>query len=200
MTRSLLAARNAARVALGVALALTGGLAVAAPASSAEPVPQPSVAFSGAPEGLARYVGQSTCDPTEKPGATALRALLLATYGVANGRGTSRDCAVGGKSEHKEGRAYDWMNDVGDPVEKARADAFVAWATGPDATGVAGGNARRLGIMYIIWNKRTWSAYSGGTWKAYTGANPHTDHVHISLGWDGAYTRTSAPSASALAR
>jgi hypothetical protein len=183
--------RPAARLAVALVGALLAGAVVPVGATAATPVPRPPVAFSGAPEPFAKYVGQRSCDPTEKPGAAAIRALLKTTYGVANSAGTTRSCSTGGTSEHKEGRAYDWMQDVGDPAEKARADAFVAWATGPDAAGVPGGNARRLGIMYLIWNKRSWSSYAGGTWKAYTGASPHTDHVHISLTWDGAYKRTS---------
>lgn len=135
-------------------------------------------------------MGQGTCDPVEKAGTVALRALLKATYGSANTGGIARSCSSGGRSEHKEGRSYDWMNDAGDPADKATADAFTAWATGPDAQGVVGGNVRRLGIMYLIWNKRQWSGYNG-TWKAYTGISPHADHVHVSLTWDGAFRRTS---------
>lgn len=32
-------------------------------------------------------------------------------------------------------------------------------------------------IKYIIWNKRIWQ----GSWKKYTGANPHTQHLHLSV-------------------
>jgi len=52
--------------------------------------------------------------------------------------------------------------------------------------------ARRFGIMYIIWNKKMWRAYDPGRgWAAYTGSSPHTDHIHFSFSWDGAYGRTS---------
>ena len=51
--------------------------------------------------------------------------------------------------------------------------------------------ARRLGIQYIIWNRRIWSTTTPGYWRAYTGASPHTDHVHFSFGWSGAAKRTS---------
>lgn len=30
---------------------------------------------------------------------------------------------------------------------------------------------------YVIWNRRIWT----GSWKPYTGTNPHTSHVHISI-------------------
>ena len=38
----------------------------------------------------------------------------------------------------------------------------------------------------------TWKAYAPDKgWQAYTGASPHTDHVHFSLSWDGARAMTS---------
>lgn len=167
------------------ALVMAGG----APASAALPTPRPPVAFATAPEAPSPYQAQVSCDPVEKPGAVAIRSLLKATYGKANSGGITRACSVGGASEHKEGRAYDWGLNVNNASDKAMADSFVAWVSGPDAKGVAGGNGHRLGIQYVIWNKRIWNARSG--WKAYTGASPHTDHVHISLSWDGAFKRTS---------
>ncbi|MGV8968743.1 MAG: DUF4214 domain-containing protein [Cellulomonas sp.] len=63
-------------------------------------------------------------------------------------------------------------------------------AVGPDEQ--VGYNARRLGVMYIIWNRQIWNNSSASAgWRAYTGAVPHTDHVHISLSWAGAYMRSS---------
>lgn len=188
-----------------MSLLLTSALAAGAivaggvPASAAPAPPRPDVTFSTAPDALSRYQGQVVCDPSEKPGPTAMRELLRRTYGVANAGGTGRDCGQGGRSEHKEGRAYDWMLDVGDPKEKEIADSFVAWLTGKDSKGVQAGNARRLGIMYVIWNKRIWGSYSGG-WEAYTGSQPHTDHVHMSFSWDGAFKRTSWWTGTAVTR
>jgi hypothetical protein len=58
--------------------------------------------------------------------------------------------------------------------------------------------------MYIIWNRRIWSTWDQG-WDVYcvqkkrkckdpdskSVVHPHTDHVHISLGWAGAKMKTS---------
>lgn len=42
-------------------------------------------------------------------------------------------------------------------------------------------NAKRLGLKYLIWNRRTWNT-ERGTWKPYTSTdNPHTDHVHATF-------------------
>jgi hypothetical protein len=175
-----------------LALAL---LAVAAPAQATLPLPAPVPSPVPAPpvvEGPAPYVGQVSCDPTAKPGTTALATLVHAHYGVGRNGGISRDCSVGGTSEHKEGRAWDWMLNASDPVHAATADAFLGWltATGPD--GQPGYNARRLGVMYVIWNAKTWSpSRADRGWTPYTGASPHTDHIHVSLAWNGAMRRTS---------
>jgi peptidoglycan hydrolase-like protein with peptidoglycan-binding domain len=43
--------------------------------------------------------------------------------------------------------------------------------------GARGNNRPR----YVIWNRRIASATSSWNWRAYTGSNPHTKHVHISV-------------------
>ena len=190
--RRLLGGLTAAVLAAG---ATAGG---GAPAVAAE-VPAPPVAFATQPDAPSQYQGQVSCSSGETPGATAMRDLLRRAYGRANDAGSWRACGQGGQSEHKEGRAYDWMNNVSDPTQKATADSFVAWLVGPDARGVAAGNARRLGVQYVIWNRQTWQSWTG-SWKPYTGSSPHTDHVHISLSWDGAFKRTSWWTGSAVAQ
>ena len=106
--------------------------------------------------------------------------------------GITNGCAVRGRSEHKEGRAWDWAVSAHDRADAARASALLNWLLKKDARGKKYGNARRLGIMYIIWNRRIWgSAHAKDGWRPYTGAHPHTDHVHFSFGWAGAMRRTS---------
>lgn len=39
-------------------------------------------------------------------------------------------------------------------------------------------------VKYVIYNRRIWNR-STGTWKPYTGRNPHTDHVHVSFDHQG---------------
>ncbi len=138
----------------------------------------------------ANYQGQTSCDPAAKPGVEAYARLLLTTYRTGRNGGIVRGCGLGSTSEHKEGRAFDYMLDSTDSYEKAVGDSLTRWLTGPDSRGYDAGNARRLGVMYVIWNRRFWSTYTG-TWRTYTGPNPHTDHVHTSFSWDGAVQRTS---------
>ncbi len=138
------------------------------------------------------YQGQKLCDPTAKAGVLAFAQLMTTHYKTGTSAyGIVRNCNSG-VTEHSEGRAWDWMLNAGNPQQKAVADAVTAWLSAPDAQGRPGAMARRFGIMYIIWNKRMWRAYDPARgWAAYTGSSPHTDHIHFSFTWDGAYKRTS---------
>jgi len=148
------------------------------------------------------YEGQAQCDPTPKPGTQALADLIKATYGSNQTVWIPRNCNVGGQSEHKEGRAIDWMTDVRNPQGRANAETFLNWLLGPDEYGVAYGNAQRLGVMYIGWNDRIWRGYDVDRgWTELKGCFTrstksadtvcHRNHIHISLTWDGASGRTS---------
>jgi peptidoglycan hydrolase-like protein with peptidoglycan-binding domain len=59
-------------------------------------------------------------------------------------------------------------------------------AGGLDANRLAE-HARVLGakgdkrLRYVIWNRRIASGTGGWAWRAYSGSNPHTKHVHISV-------------------
>ncbi len=189
LTWSLAVPRRLPRPASVVLLAGLTLLALAAPGQAAPTSPS----FQGVPiDAFARYDGQSTCSPTAKPGAVALRSLVLASYPGTSDYGIVRDCAAGGVSEHKEGRAWDWKVDALNPTQDAAARDLLAWLLRTDGAGHSNALARRLGIMYMIYNRQVWSAWNAGAgWQPYTGANPHTDHVHISLSWPGAQQQTS---------
>ncbi len=151
----------------------------------------PSRALPSALDVASPYQAQRLCDPTAKPGVVSFATLFSTHYKLGGAGGIIRNCNSG-LTEHSEGRAWDWMLNASRPNEKAVADAVTAWLSAPDAQGRPGAMARRFGIMYIIWNKKMWRAYDPGRgWAAYTGSSPHTDHVHVSFSWDGAYGRTS---------
>jgi hypothetical protein len=154
-------------------------------------------------EGFGDYEGQSTCSPEAKPGVLAFERMLLGAYPGTSSLGIARDCGIGGTSEHKEGRSLDWGVDATDADQKALADDAIHWLLRTDRYGNEHAMARRLGIMYIIWNRRIWMPYSG--WRTYCvqkgsscfapgtqdARSPHTDHVHFSFTWAGAMkTRT----------
>ena len=176
----------------------------------AAPTPAgPPVALPAEYDVPAEYEGQSSCDPLPKPGTQRLADLIKATYGQDEVVWIPRDCGVGGQSEHKEGRAVDWMRSVRDLEGRAEAEAFLNWLLGPDQFGVAYGNAIRLGVMYIGWNDRIWRGYDQNRgWTELKGcfSKPdkgsdntcHRNHIHISLTWDGASGRSSFWDGTAL--
>jgi subtilisin family serine protease len=137
----------------------------------------------------APYEPQRTCDPTPKPGASALAVLLLDALPGTGHLGIVRACDVGPTSEHKEGRAFDWGVAGVDPAE---VDRVLAQLLATDEEGNAHALARRMGLMYVIFDGRIWASYRPADgWRAYRGADPHRDHVHLSLSWEGALGRTS---------
>jgi hypothetical protein len=165
-----------------------------APVPKPKPATGPIVGKLDGPdiEGYARYEGQTTCDPTPKPGMVAMRNLLLSRYPVTVSFGISRACDIGGTSEHKEGRAFDWGANVNNPAQRAAVENFIAALLATDSYGHRNALARRMGVMYIIWNQQIWGAYRADAgWQPYSGDSPHTDHMHISLSWAGARAETS---------
>jgi hypothetical protein len=151
-------------------------------------------------ESYAPYQPQRTCARKDKPGTVALGRWLVARGGVYGG--TLRSCGSGGQSEHKDGRAFDWMLDAKDADDRAVADAFLVEAFADDELGDTDALARRMGIMYVIWNDRMYAAWDGFEPKKYLSSGcrtrrtcsvtlRHRDHMHISLSRAGAKGRTS---------
>ena len=171
-----------ATLVLGLLGATTGGAAAA---------PVPPVRQPVAVEVRQPYVGQAACDPVAKPGVRAFANLLLNTYPATSSLGIVRDCGAGGQSEHKEWRAWDWGANYYNASQRANVSDALTWLTATDANGNQAAMARRVGVMYMIWNKQIWKAYDSRGWQPYSGPNPHTDHVHFSFGWNGARKVTS---------
>jgi hypothetical protein len=168
---------------------LTAGLLLAAPPARAVPV-----------EGYAPYQPQKHCNPKAKPGTKMLATWLVNRHG--GGRGPiSRACGSGGTSEHKEGRAFDWLLDATRKADRRKARAVLdkLFAT---RKGGEHALARRMGIMYVIWDDRTWASYRRFERKDYLSSScrsvkscsktlRHRDHMHISLSRKGGRGDTS---------
>ena len=128
----------------------------------APPVPEREPATPASPseiEPYPTYDGQSTCSPAAKPGMIAFRDMVMEAYPGTASYGISRDCNVGGTSEHKEGRAWDWANDATDSAGRRRVANFMRWLFRTDQYGHRHAMARRLGVMYIIWNRQIFRMY-----------------------------------------
>jgi hypothetical protein len=140
---------------------------------------------------LRGYDGQDTCDRTPKPGVVGFRTLLNQAYGRRQIDGIERPCG-GRTSEHKEGRALDYGLHVTDSNDAAVARDVLDWLLATDQSGNRHAIARRLGIMYIVWIRQTWSANRASAgWRLYQRDNPHADHIHFSFSWPGALQRTT---------
>jgi hypothetical protein len=86
----------------------------------------------------------------------------------------------GGSGQHPLGRACDFA------VEECRfcSDAQgAALQYGTDLAAFFVFNARRLGVLYVIWYRQIWLPSSG--WRGYggccTASQRHTNHVHLSV-------------------
>jgi hypothetical protein len=160
------------------------------PAEAATP---PTPPFGAAIDNYARYDPQKTCDPTAKPGVVDFRDLLNRTYGT-HSSGIGRPCGSD-TSEHYDGRALDYTLDVNNAADRAVANDLLAWLFNTDQYGHNHAMARRLGVMYVIWNRQIWGAWSPNAWQPRpcdgSPSDCHTNHIHFSFGWPGAQRQTS---------
>ncbi|HEU5270125.1 MAG TPA: peptidoglycan-binding domain-containing protein [Jatrophihabitans sp.] len=183
------------------AVPLVSAVAIAtAPAAEAASVPSLHAPYFGPRiEPMVPYVEQNSCQPGFRAGSAALARLLVRTYPNTSAGGP-RGCLAGSPSEHYDGRAVDWMNSVKNPVQAMQAASVIKFLLATDSYGNKYAMARRMGIMYMIWDNHIWGMWSG-RWEDYNGCTTtpspaldtacHRDHIHFSMSWDGALGYTS---------
>lgn len=107
--------------------------------------------------------------------ATRAKAEEVWDYLDSKGVPLKRLWGMGPGDEHGVGRALDFMITGVAGSDNAAGDliADYLWS-----------NRKRLGVKWIIWDRRIRSTSPGkpSTWTRYTGKNPHTDHVHVFFG------------------
>ncbi|MCB9597843.1 MAG: extensin family protein [Sandaracinaceae bacterium] len=138
--------------------------------------------------GAGPWVGPSACGGSLLAGSAELRDWLLVAFPQVRSIGGYSCRSINGDSStmsvHATGRALDIMlpldggeadNDLGDPIGAYLIE-----------------HAEEIGIQYIIWDRWTWSASRtpGAKGRAYGGAHPHHDHLHVELSTDAAARRT----------
>lgn len=165
------------------------GGAVSSAAAPAALVASPSASSSSA---------SSAVSSSPAPALLALRAAVDAQW---PNRAKASDGIMGdaahqkaGKSDHNHGDALDITRDP---------------KNGPDLDILSDSLVRDHRVNYVIYNRRIRNpAISGGAWRAYNGASPHTEHLHVSVhaakrsdvgAWSVAPFSMSAPSAPASA-
>lgn len=131
------------------------------------------------------YEKATRCSTGPAPGAKALMAWFLGRHQAQGGKnlGIFNCRTVRGStattSLHGEGRACDFgINPHG-----------AQWGT------LLAENLRlhsgELGIQCLIWNRKIWSgSYPDAGWRAYSGTNPHVDHIHLELSRSAAASLT----------
>lgn len=128
-------------------------------------------------------------------------AVLLATVNkLAPGRSKASDGWIGDAAHASRTSDHNpWIKDArGVGVVRARDFTVSAQVNGP---ALAESLAQLLGKhpamgagAYVIHNRRIISTNRlREGWRAYTGANPHTKHVHVSVGLRGYDSRTPWP-------
>ncbi|MGN9841936.1 coiled-coil domain-containing protein [Nonomuraea sp. H19] len=111
------------------------------------------------------------------PRMALVKQLVQERFEVPYGIGCYRQIQDGG--EHPLGRACDFMLSRGGAMPSAaelkRGDQIAAWVVK---------NAKRLGIMYVIYRQRIWHVRTGA-WRTMSdrGGNTanHYDHPHVSV-------------------
>lgn len=118
-----------------------------------------------------------SCSGGAQPGTKIMADFIMQKFGTRNlGIYNCRSVRGGTSlSLHGEGRAFDAGLLVSNPAEKQRGDELFLWAIQ---------NAVNFGFQEVIWNRQIWTPARGI--RAYTGTNPHTDHVHLGQNRAGA--------------
>ena len=113
------------------------------------------------------------CSSGPQPGLVALQGWLDDNRYRGHSGGIYNCRPVRGGTSlslHGEGRALDWMT---------------SGADGDQVLDLLATRGRQLGIQFIIWNRRKYGPrYPAGA--PYSGASPHTDHLHIEMTWAAA--------------
>ena len=81
------------------------------------------------------YDGQSFCSPAPKPGVLAFQRAVYARHPRTGSLGISRACHIGGRSEHKEGRAWDWAVNAAVRWQRRAARDVINWLLERDRFG-----------------------------------------------------------------
>jgi hypothetical protein len=153
-------------------------------------------------ESYPSYQPQNTCSPRAKAGTVMLANHLLTRYPGSGSSGISRSCGSSGVSEHKEGRAFDWRLKATSRRDRGYAQHFLSRILATDKRGNRRALARRMGIMYLIWDDQIWSSSTGYRTERYrhsackkvrscSATLRHRDHMHISLTRRAARAKTS---------
>lgn len=163
----------------------------------------PAAASTADVEDYASYEAPKRCHTKPKPGTVLLGRWVARQYGggwVGYGRACSKK--DGPTSEHQTGQAFDWALDARNRRDQRTADRLMERLFAADRRGNEDALARRMGVMYLIWDDQMFAAWNGFEPERYLSSScktrrkcsptlRHRDHVHVSLSRQGARGQTS---------
>lgn len=152
-------------------------------------------------EDYASYDPSASCHEKARPGTVRLARWIVKRYGGGTA-GLGRDCKRRPTSEHEAGSAFDWGVDARSKKDRQRVKAFKQHLFATDRQGNTDAIARRMGVMYLIWNDRMYAAWNEFRPESYLSSScpsrkkcsrtlRHRDHLHLSLSRAGARGVTS---------
>jgi len=161
-----------------------------------------AVEYDKPPEDYASYQPQTTCRKGARPGTVELAGWVNHRFSGGAATASVRACSSGGPSEHKDGRAIDWSMDATDKKDRLEVARLLDEIFAADGEGNAAALARRMGVMYVIWNDHIYASYDEFASRDYRSSScaklkgcsatlRHRDHVHISLSRPGGRGDTS---------
>ena len=178
-------------------------LLVSAPVTLAVGAAPAAAAYDGPVEDYASYQPQKKCRDKARPGTRELAGWIDQKFDGGSAVASMRACGSGGVSEHKAGRAIDWAMDATKKKHRREVRRFLGKIFATDDDDEKHALARRMGVMYVIWNDHMYASYddhfakedylssSCSSRKKCSKTLRHRDHVHISLSRPGGRGDTS---------
>ena len=114
--------------------------------------------YPGPVDPYASYQGEDGCRAHPMKGTKQLAAWIDKKFDGGTASASMRPCSSS-VSEHQDGRAIDWSMDAAKAADRDEVDRFLAKIFATDADGEEHALARRMGIMYVIWNDHMYRAY-----------------------------------------
>ena len=165
--------------------------------------PAAGAAQASSVDAFSAYQPQTTCRKTPLPGTVYLLHWLQRHYPHPGISSMIAPAAPGGdRAQGRPGAGLGHRRDRA--LAEARATAFLKRCSPPTAPAATRALARRMGIMYVIWDDHIYGAYTDPAFlkrdylasgcKTAAKCSPtlqHRDHIHISLSWAGASAQTS---------
>ncbi|MFG1608033.1 hypothetical protein [Actinoplanes sp. NPDC049265] len=176
---------------------LSAAVVTLTPAAAQAATPPVIPPFNRAIDPYAANDPVSSCDAGIKPGLQDFRSFIKNRYGLGNTIDFVEACDLSSPGGHDQGRAWDWGNDATDAADVDKVNTVLNWLLATDKYGNKHAMARRLGINFIIWNRRIIFLTPSGakTWEAYScdgsASGCHTNHVHFEMSWAGARRQTT---------